>query len=294
MKLIQVDRIARSSVPVLLLIAGMLPIESRAFNVFIDQFQVTRDGAVSFVDNFSDGNPPPSAPNFINNTPAAYTSTLFSGTAESNGLLRLDTSQGVLVTGPTGAPVLTQSATLVSDTTTSTTAGQKRNMDLTLSGLFSLTTLTGPYNSGYGIRFVDNLVNGPNHQQAALSVQYDAATGQNRVAWVFADFDAHTNTTVDSVLLSAPGGADEIQLSLNHVKNTDDITAGYAFYQGGSPMVTGAGTFTTPIQMFQGETYVRSMFFAVETIPEPETYAMLLAGLGLMGWVGRRRMQKAG
>jgi hypothetical protein len=27
-------------------------------------------------------------------------------------------------------------------------------------------------------------------------------------------------------------------------------------------------------------------------VPEPETYAMMLAGLGLMGWVGRRRKQK--
>ena len=28
-------------------------------------------------------------------------------------------------------------------------------------------------------------------------------------------------------------------------------------------------------------------------IPEPETYTMLLTGLGLLGWVGRRRKQKA-
>jgi hypothetical protein len=27
-------------------------------------------------------------------------------------------------------------------------------------------------------------------------------------------------------------------------------------------------------------------------VPEPETYAMMLAGLGLLGWVGRRRNQK--
>ncbi|MBI1989245.1 MAG: PEP-CTERM sorting domain-containing protein, partial [Betaproteobacteria bacterium] len=27
-------------------------------------------------------------------------------------------------------------------------------------------------------------------------------------------------------------------------------------------------------------------------IPEPETYAMMLAGLGLMGFVARRRRQK--
>lgn len=29
-------------------------------------------------------------------------------------------------------------------------------------------------------------------------------------------------------------------------------------------------------------------------VPEPEIYAMLAAGLGLMGWVGRRRRQRAG
>ena len=33
--------------------------------------------------------------------------------------------------------------------------------------------------------------------------------------------------------------------------------------------------------------------FAVSPIPEPSTYAMLLAGLGLIGWVGRRRNRRA-
>lgn len=33
-------------------------------------------------------------------------------------------------------------------------------------------------------------------------------------------------------------------------------------------------------------------FSAISAIPEPETYAMLVAGLGLMGWVGRRRKQQ--
>jgi len=30
----------------------------------------------------------------------------------------------------------------------------------------------------------------------------------------------------------------------------------------------------------------------VQVVPEPETYAMLLAGLGLLGFMARRRKQK--
>ena len=33
--------------------------------------------------------------------------------------------------------------------------------------------------------------------------------------------------------------------------------------------------------------------FAATPVPEPETYAMILAGLGLMGFMARRRKQNA-
>lgn len=41
---------------------------------------------------------------------------------------------------------------------------------------------------------------------------------------------------------------------------------------------------------FEGNSYV--FISDVEPIPEPENYAMMLAGLGLMGFVARRRKQK--
>jgi hypothetical protein len=63
--------------------------------------------------------------------------------------------------------------------------------------------------------------------------------------------------------------------------------------------IIGIGVTNTPPEafgMFNGGTYVTSAttgFFAmaVAPIPEPETYAMLLAGLGLIGFMARRRKQ---
>lgn len=38
-----------------------------------------------------------------------------------------------------------------------------------------------------------------------------------------------------------------------------------------------------------GQYFVEIAPFAIVAVPEPETYAMLMAGLGLMGWIRRRR-----
>jgi len=50
------------------------------------------------------------------------------------------------------------------------------------------------------------------------------------------------------------------------------------------------------IKAFDGEDWTRGEFFALQAapIPEPETYAMLFAGLGLVGWQLRRKSRKAG
>jgi hypothetical protein len=43
----------------------------------------------------------------------------------------------------------------------------------------------------------------------------------------------------------------------------------------------------------QSEVLIDNVQLAVAAVPEPETYAMMLAGLGLLGFVARRRKQQA-
>ncbi len=50
-----------------------------------------------------------------------------------------------------------------------------------------------------------------------------------------------------------------------------------------------SGTATAGASYYVGTSYLTSV---AAPIPEPETYAMMLAGLGLMGYVARRRRQK--
>ena len=95
----------------------------------------------------------------------------------------------------------------------------------------------------------------------------------NTFTLMSAGADNTVGTSDDSKLVSATAGAgDSLSLSWNQ-----PIT-GLAYLN-----VTGIGNGTN------GGLY--SGFIGVSPVPEPETYAMLLAGLGLMGAVVRRRRQ---
>lgn len=65
----------------------------------------------------------------------------------------------------------------------------------------------------------------------------------------------------------------------------DAVNMGIPGYSGGSTMFQ-AGSGDLPyIAAFQIEG-------SLAAIPEPESYAMLLAGLGMLGYAARRRKQK--
>jgi len=94
-----------------------------------------------------------------------------------------------------------------------------------------------------------------------------------------------------------------VSLTLDHVTFTsggvtslvdlDPSAAGFSFHNvaAGDYTVVASGSLT-PSGQLHGAAFLGANY-NVTAVPEPETYGMLLAGLGLMGVVARRKAKKA-
>ena len=76
----------------------------------------------------------------------------------------------------------------------------------------------------------------------------------------------------------------------NRTDQNSVVAFNFAEFYAYNGLTTAAG-YTFDAQL-EGATPIYGISFAIAPVPEPETYAMMLAGLGLMGTIARRRMRK--
>ncbi len=223
---------------------------------------IDNDNAVTlpfFQDNFSDGLPPPSAPNFANGNPASYAGAGVNGFEESGGRLIFDSDHAVAFDGPgTDDPIVGQNAILRSNIDPASPAGLKSSESFTVSGVFDLILPDSP-REAYGIRLTDRLVGGngtppdqPGDDVIELVVR-ETPSGQVVVALREVDFAADSTTNIQSIALAPPPGIDQIRLSLAH--STSDVGAVVASFDYlAHGVVVGSQTLSQVGHIFGSET----------------------------------------
>lgn len=97
---------------------------------------------------------------------------------------------------------------------------------------------------------------------------------------------SYTETLINGNTLSGAVYFTDVLREINGTSYSGhfNITGGTGLFAG----ATGSGTFSG-FDDLTGGTTNHNAIFTVTTVPEPETYGMMLVGLGLMGFVVRRR-----
>ncbi len=255
-----------------------------AFTFYADDFAVTKNGSPLFNDEFSDGVPPPNAPNFLtNNAPASYS--VYGTVGESGGKLILDSSGAVPSTGP--VPSLVQNVILntnTSDLLADASLGLKSNMTFSVSGLFDLVP-PGPAGEGYGVRLTDYTFGHQGNDIIDLLLMRDSNNSLS-VALRHVDLTLGTITWLEEI--SADPLHQQILLSLSKPDSgSSAIHAEFAYVDGG---VTGSFTsFTATPTIFNGETYTSAGIHTLTPVPLPAAGWLFLSGLAaVFGWTRRR------
>ncbi|MCM8595767.1 PEP-CTERM sorting domain-containing protein [Accumulibacter sp.] len=266
---------------------------SHAVVVSVDSFSVSgtnSTGLFSFTDGFGDGTPPPCGPAGCATQPTFYgVNSINPLPAEANGLLQLDSSNGISGVNAGGSARINETVQV---------GGTKSQLlrtggAISMTGIFTLPMLSGPLNEGYGIRFIDAAPGGgPSNNQwvLELNVQWWTGNASNSAGWyvryLTQDFVNGVIQTIDADPVLIPSGADEICLSLRRDASSNQFAAGYAYLTAAGSC--GALTSLGSAQGFVYADYVRGQVLAFETaVPEPETWSLM--GLGLIALVPARR-----
>lgn len=282
-----------------LAVAGLslasLAVPASALVVELDSFTVMKNGAMIFQDQFDDGLRPPAASEFVR-----YLFTQGIGT-EAGNVLQLTPSTAPITSNALGNPSQTARAALDTNVDPTNLVHGLKSSAMTFSVTTVYNFVAPAQGENYGVRLADRTstgalnTNGPAGDDVVDLHVFRNSAGDTAVRLREQDFVANTIETRQSITLSAAmlAGVDQISLTLaRNDPNSSVISASFALLDSG--MVLSSTSFTATSSIFSNENWTRPEFLASQpAIPEPETYAMMLVGLGLVGLHLRRRARRA-
>lgn len=260
----------------------------------IDSFTIVKNGSILFQDDFSDGIAPPAAPGIY----GEFATYLFpvGVITESNGKAYLNASLGELRPNAEGAPSSVTRTTFSTNIVASESTGLKSNQTFSVSATYTFLDVMSARDT-YGIRLTDRDAlgnvgigsSGNDVIELRISRSDTNATRLQFRRQNFIDQQIDDIAAFNATSLLTNFETVELKLSKTDV-GSNAITATATFIDLDGVLENQVVTFGSTTPAFHGENWTRAELYASQApIPEPQTYAMLLAGLALVGWQLQRK-----
>lgn len=247
-----------------------------ADDFYIDRFEVMRDGAAWFIDDFTDGQVPPSSEGtFPGSLPTTYSTRPAELLGpEQDGKLLMNPLLGEAIdSDSSGGSLLIQRARLLTDTSddpANNELGLKSGLDFAVIGTFDLVRPT-TIDARYGVRLTDLGADVPDD---LVQVRVELWPGSE---WLVRFFESGEDETsfveFDRVDLDGIADIQEYeQIVLSLIKAdaaSTTITASFTLIDTDGPLAPLTQALTGAASAFNGETWTRAAFFASVQEPRP-------------------------
>lgn len=261
----------------------------------VNEFEVYRDGSLDswlqgqnlwLRDGFDNGNAL-QGPDLTSGGTATYTlvdALTPSTVREAGGQLLMDAAWADVSVGATGSVGRSVRARFNTNTTDAD-RGLPIGRSFGVIANLSLDALPDT-SSQFGVRLADSFSDSSDMVELSL-VQRASGYG---ILFRKQDFLNHSITELGFAALSTPTGATGLLLGLMHpLADSDRVGAVYGYTDSSGNLLGSLQAFASTATAFNGELHTRAELRATAAVPEPTTWALMLAGVGALAGARWRR-----